>query len=717
MAILVRNLWREGGAAFWLAWAFVSGTLALNVLTDPVSRKLRLCAFLVAAVGGFSAPGMAVLAFLTSLCWFEVPLLRFGFPNQFITDVAMIGLMTGVSLRLSRQTPSSPDSRFGKDLANLHPFFFALVPVTLLAASYATVSFTELSSLSGVGINPWFAARALSREAFNWAIERDQFHNFSMIVAFTIQCLWIRFLFWRWDDLGLSPRKIFGSVVVGAVPVCLVALGQILAPQLIAPNLNGGVSGTLQNQNLLSYESGLALISLISLISVTPLLSPRQKNFRAVAIFVLFPLFAFGLFAGLGRLEWIAMMAIGMVAGIWNLIFLLRSPDRLQAVLRRTIPITAAVIVCLVMIVLVVSFYPSKFPYQGKLTELIAIFSDFSFERLFFAGGRGPHMKKALEFFGDYTLFGIGLDSFFVRGGQSYEVHNWILKWLVGLGIPAVAVLVGAVVVTGTIIGSATMKSKDRLTAGLPAAIAALAFMGICILGDTTLSYRNLLTQAASVVAILVTMAWPPSKLVRLSAQWSLIALCVGAVVWGQYSRIRPQTWPRVVQAYAEERRSDAAVSFNWQALATVFNVPDRLQNVAWCLTFDAKGIAMDPTEITVAPLTSDVVHPQSHWMASDLGAFEGRVRDLGVSLTGVKIAGRDLWSPVCLCHDGSARNVNGVYLRGANAVIPAITRGFGQLDTRLLSFATSKVELLPVAKSVTTEGSTQQLVAGCQNL
>ena len=135
MAILVRNLWREGGAAFWLAWAFASGTLALNIVTDPVSRKLRLCAFLVAAVGGFVAPGMAVLAFLTSLCWFEVPLLRSGFPNQFITDVAMIGLMTGVSLRLSRQTPSTRDSRFGKDLANLHPFFFALVPVTLLTES------------------------------------------------------------------------------------------------------------------------------------------------------------------------------------------------------------------------------------------------------------------------------------------------------------------------------------------------------------------------------------------------------------------------------------------------------------------------------------------------------------------------------------------------------------------------------------------------------
>jgi hypothetical protein len=266
-------------------------------------------------------------------------------------------------------------------------------------------------------------------------------------------------------------------------------------------------------------------------------------------------------------------------------------------------------------------------------------------------------------------------------------------------------------------IGLAWTRVKERPRTLFFVALACFAFMGICILGDTTFSYRNLLTQGATVVAVLVTMAWPLSKPVRLWIQWSLTGLCVAVVIWGQFSRIRPQTWPRVIYTHGDERRPDAFGYFNWQALATVFKVPDRLQNVAWCLTFDAKGIAMDPTEITVAPLTPDVIHPQSHWMASDLVSFEGRVRDLGVSLTGVRIAGRDSWSPVCLCHDGSARNVNGVYLRGANAVIPAITRGFGQLDTRLLSFATSKVELLPVAKSVTTEGSTQQRVAGCQNL
>ncbi len=417
---------------FNLALFGMNGLLLLHGLSSHPSGRLRLIACFFFTILGKKYPDKALLLGLSVLPIWDIPLLLLGHPNQFLSDMILLGLTNGLYWHARKRT-------FDQQETQIPPVVIFFVVTATLGWVAGVASLGEIYSLIKDNLDPFMALKGTLFGMFDWNLSQSWAHPLSVVTAYTIQCLWV-FTLWQWGKPFWDEKKSYQAIILGILINCFYAMGQkwFTIPKLYSLDLGG----LQQNGNLLSFLAGLGLCLIF-----------LMNQILVKKIFLSLPLII-GLILGMGRLSF---LALGFVGGI-----------RLK---RRWILLS----IILIPIILVPLLPLAPTPWKILVDKII----NLDLKGLFFLGGREKPFLAAWALSLFRPLSGIGIDLFYQKNGLFIEAHNLILDMALGLGWPFA--------IFGTGLGIFLLKNSWKLS--IVPFYCALVFMG-----DHPYSYRGILS-------------------------------------------------------------------------------------------------------------------------------------------------------------------------------------------------------------------------------
>lgn len=526
-----------------LIFALIAAIPLLNfclaLIYEDTARWVRLAAFGLPFFLSLWKPKVGFLAVVASLCWFEIPILRAELPNMFLSDLTLLGSLTAL-LICFRRTVFAAES----GLSGRHFLYLPLLFVSVHIGASFLVSLNELWAFSYDGLSKKQLLSMFGRKLWVWDMRDNPIHSLSVANGYLIQLLLIQVLTRLWRPLNIKASDLMWAVLLGSLPVFAMALSQWQG--WMSWIYSVGPAGTFQNENHLSYFSGMIL--LISL--VAGFLAFREGSLKkGFATIPIAAVSAFCLLLGRGRTAWFSLLVSILFIGVVMLVMQARTLWVDKTSLRSLLPrIFASVgIACLVLWGF---FIKLGIPEEGVITELLELFNAPSMEKLIFAGGRYHMMTEAWKAAFENPLWGIGLGHFFAKSNTQFEIHNQLLSWVVELGwlvIPfaIVPILVNA----GELVRALVIRKSWRES------FQGLAFLGLsiyiflCTIMDIYFSYRSLL--ALSTVVLLLPLL---SQDVRRMSSWWKPVFIVSGLFLGLMSVLSPHTRPILDQAWAVEQ-------------------------------------------------------------------------------------------------------------------------------------------------------------------
>lgn len=635
-------------------------------MTDLQSGKLRLITWLSMAVLASVRLEIASILAAATLCWFEIPLLRLGYPNQFLSDVVLLGLMSGSVANIQCRKSCS---KIGFNWTR-HPVGFALGFAIPLAFSQLIVSTIELHQISALGWNLRGFVSGISSHLYDWAIERDYLHRFSAVNAWIVHFLVAVFFVNATQNGVISTKKLLRGFTFGIWPVTLYALGQMIG--ILPYVFTTDIGGTLQNGNLLSYVGALALFAQIFLIARE---KPKPNLWLSGFMISTAFLSIFALIIGVGRISWISTLMAGMM-------FLPLLGKNLAELFRR-LKDHLAIVVFLCVAVAGLIFWTSPLQigtFRSAMIETSEIISSPSFVRLITAGGRMEHYTRALELWQDKFFYGIGLDSFFLKARLHLDIHNIWLKWGTELGV--VGFLIAVIASIRAILMIVRIWLRMNFLNISAAALGVVALFPA--LGDSTLNYKSML--AACTLCILpLTQQDLLSRPITGKAADSLpskfvMATLFAIFMWGLSSFSNPQSLVGFTESYETERDALAPGGYrSWVQMATLV-LREKSQS--------CQSVTIHPLlsgkeyEFKFGSFTDADPRPSSKGTITDLLNFE---KTLSSTLSTFSLPGGQ-WHTRCFCWPENSKSSH-LYIRSLSGDVIGFSRNSLGPDFRFVSF------------------------------
>ena len=237
-----------------LASLCLNGFFLGNLWLDEASRAPRLAVWIFFfALTGYSLRA-AVHTFIVALCLFENLTLRAGYPNQFLIECGALAILAGFSAfaKSRRETgEGKPGMAALIRLPTAVPLIFAIFFTLFSFANY-------LLFLKGLSPDPYSAGSALFmlvKRILDWDVsEHNLMHPPSLMYTHLLYLCFMALLCRQWKGIFKNQLQLLRLVVVSAFIVYGYAL--LEAFNLIEKHHPGGISGTFQNPNHLSFLQG-----------------------------------------------------------------------------------------------------------------------------------------------------------------------------------------------------------------------------------------------------------------------------------------------------------------------------------------------------------------------------------------------------------------------------------------------------------------------------
>jgi hypothetical protein len=650
---------------FYIILMLLEIPLLINFVLDQQSGHIRLLTWLLTVLVTLTRLEFGLAMMGLTLCWFEIPLLRLGYPNQFLSDIVILGLMTG---SFAHRRCRTAFKIFDFDWIR-HPIALALALVAPLALGQIIVSMIELHSVSANGWSLRSMISVITTRLYNWDIERDFLHRFSAVHALFLQLVAAIFFAMGIKYQIFHAKLLIRAFILGVHGTAIYAACQIFG--LLPVIYTVDIGGTLQNGNLLSFVGALALFGEIYLIT-----HRDTQNSTANSAYVLLScsLSIFALIAGVGRISWLgSIIAMAM--------FLPVVIKEFQIYRRLLNPRSVfIVLICSLGIGLIYFSLRNVGSMIAASEELLRVLRSNSFWAIISAGGRMEHYTRAWGLWQENLIEGIGLDAFYLRGGVGLDIHNLALKWGTELGLFGFLIAIIAILSAVITILRIWLKLNLKNTSIAALAVAALA----PALGDSTLNYKSLLLAATlctlPLTAAAYELRWPLQSASRKFKAWVGMGSCIFCFLAGFLTMSKPQILVNYYGGYGSEPDvTSPSGSNSWRPLATVLP----LTSSAGCHEFAIRPlIASHHYTFKIAPISSVAKQLSGVTSLAELAEHE---ESLGSRLRHFeKIGGQ--WHKICVCMSPGTQ-AKELYLRSEEGdMIGFAKAGLGP-DQRFVSY------------------------------
>lgn len=650
---------------FYLTLILIEIPLFINFFADGRSGSLHLLSWLLAVILTLISLEFGVVFAVLTLGWWEIPLLRLGYPNQFLSDIVVLGLMAGsLGHRKCRDVFNPGD--FGWIH---HPIALALFLITPLAVGQLLASLYELQSLSATGLGFRRFIVSVAARLYDWDIERDFLHRFSAVNAFIVHLV-VAIFFTTCIKHGLlSQRVVLRAFILGVHGIAAYAALQIMGIMPVVYTVD--IGGTLQNGNLLSFMGALALFAEIHLtIQAGSRVGPKQIMMTLLSCTACM----FAMIAGVGRISWLSSALAAMLfipIGIKK--FKMRR-DFLS--IRLLVP----TLLFFGLGALITYGLRNLGSMSAASAELIGILKDPSLMKIISAGARMGQFSAAWRLWQENLLSGIGLDAFYIKGGVGLDIHNFALKWGTEMGL--VGFLIGCLAILNASIVIARVWWRNDLKNISIAALAVVAL--VPALGDSTMNYKSMLL-ASSLCTIPLAVIYDPIKspIVTYSRKAKFLIgtfLVTLFFMLGLATLTNPQSLVRYVGNYGAETDLTSPTKLNsWRPLATVLAIKGDQS----CYEFSIKPlIRSHEYRFRVTSLTANDSRPPDF---STLVALNNYEQSFGERLKTFETLGGE-WRRVCVCIKNVGQ-ANALYLRSYRGEVIALSKADLGVDYRFVGF------------------------------
>ncbi len=643
---------------------------------DGTSRWPRLLAY--ACIGGLTyiRPRWGLFLTIASLAWFEIPVLRLGYPNMFLSDVTLLACCSALAIR-----GFSLGERASWGKLEYHILYLPLLFACGQIAVSWLISMADLYSMSYEGFRWQRLLSMLVRRTWYWDIRNNPLHSISIVIGYGIQLLWIQALFFSQQRLKLERGFYIAALGCGALPVLLYALGQFFAllPLIYAVD----IAGTLQNGNHLSFYAG--LIALASLM-VLPEIIAQKKWWLLMPGAILFAGAIFGVIVGRGRTVWIALPLT--IFGIFSLQLLRWSWQYSLKPARLLAASVAAVLGVGVGCYVLLSHWAGARAYLTP--ELYEVLLHPSLRKIAFAGGREAHLLVAWQEAFQLPWTGIGTGNFFLKSGYEFDIHNPVFSWIVELGwltLPLLLLMGGWLSWRLARLTGRVFTSKDEVFS-LLVMVGIYPYVALGGLLDNFASYRSLL--AVCTVALSFPLFFYPWA--ARSRRFSRLAL-LGGITLGLVSLASPQTRPYLGQVWREE-----GLDYLWHGpLLWVDLNPGECQQIELRLPFPRGKTVFSLRMVPVVESPS-----RSANLTKNRQFFAASPRE-EISLSNSQ------WHQLCFCNEDFAQETRvAVGLFSHQGEYLSLSQHNYAHDDRFISFAIKIPPIIPLAVAQVSEAYPQ---------
>jgi hypothetical protein len=593
--------------------------LAINIATDPISGPLRGCVWIICFISSYISP-LNSLAFLigTAACW-DIPLLRLGYPNQFLTDVMTLGFAGGFLFNFSQRENVYTDSGNQKNLSKILDSWsdpiktWAYLCFSLVAAFLIT-STQELASISAAGFSFKNFILTIGERGFDWAIEGHLISRYGPIIGLGTLIILSKNLdkAKNNDPDRRFPRLVILSIIFGSTVNFAYAIAQLFEVSMAPRIYTIDIGGLTQNGNHLSYAGLLTLVTVLyGLMDIqTRISSHILFRFLIILIGIISGLGM--LLIGYGRASWVGVVS-GTIIGCIFYIIKAGAPRRLFIGL-----ISFFGLLIILSFGLLYGGAANKISgtYSIANAEIFEILKNPSFGRIFSAGGRSDHYLAAWSDFLNNFWVGIGYDGFFARHPFFLEIHSLPLKLLAECGILGGLAFLGIVFSILTISVRGIRHGQTTASSKLAISVGGIWAISIPILADALLSFRGLATMALGIMflqigQILDELTTNPPKnseaksFLPIGANLKTISFLGFLAAFTLSKFFGAQTIPILTKGYPTEK--DDQHSFNWRGLITELPFGQKLETWPQCIDIPFQSpVRIGQYSITFARLSRD---------------------------------------------------------------------------------------------------------------
>ncbi len=636
--------------------------LLLSTVYDHDARWLRLGVFL-----GFFAltslrPIIGLCFTIACFAWFEIPVLKLGYPNMFLSDVTILGCLAGLLLHEGWR-PSKD-----RDGSTAHVFYFPLIFAVLLLILQFTNTLFELREISYEGISKTKFAALIGRKVWNWDIRNNPVHALSVANGYLLQLGLIASVVSRINKSeGSSQRikieQILWAVIFGSVPVFIYALAQRF--DFLSNDFSIGIAGPFQNKNILSFYSGMVVLSAVYLCCKY---HEELKPKTALTTLFVALIGLYFVFLGESRTSIFALAAAFMGFFSIELMFHQNKKRYFVAIITTFFVATFLLIAALKL---------TNLSENPKWTELIRLIQGGSLKSVLLAGGRETNLPLAWSASFEYPWTGIGLGNFFTKAGVNYEIHNHFLDWIVGFGWLSLPLCLFFVARSFYFQMSAAWPQKKSADPSYPLSFlcAVSLFLFVTMFFDHYFSYRSVLSTASVLLCVpTLGISLKPSR----GIYFGLIALVL-ALTASRFTN--PQSRPSGYLSWdVEYNQTNGKPELQWHGTIYRKSFEDECLYIHLRPVFPKGSLTIHASSVTAEQLPSKFVS------FNDQRQFRPRLNHQSFELP----AGT--WTGSCFCLSSDFKNRYLLLMSERGEYLSLSKYDFGA-DDRFISFGTGNNE------------------------
>ncbi len=651
----------------------------LSIVLDEQSRYLRLAFFLPFLVGGLLVPRLSFWALIPAALWFHLKTVQWGYPNQFVFEFSVMAWLTAMAIRhrpsTRRITNKGSFQFFSRLIA--HPFFLVMAFCVISGLLSFAIAYGELKAFSLLRLTPHAFVTTAARSLFAWQVT-GPLHPLSLVTAYSIYLCLLARLAEDHGRLHITRWAFVDVVMLSALPVFAMAVGQYYLPSLFSRQFAVDVSGTFQNGNHLSFFAALVILFAAWRFAAAKRGDVVVRGFTLlIGLLSLFPLLV-----GRGRNAWIGLAtasAISFVYFIW---------PRLTRIFRYVL---SGVVATTLVVATVMLWRGSGF--GGSSLRLLD-------------AERAKQMLIGWDLFWRHPWQGIGFGNFFLYADLGFDIHNLYQGVLVELGIfGLLTTLVGIVLFAKAVFFSdSRLPFAFELRPQVAVSMAVAVMLLVTGVLDVFFTYRYFLFILLLWFA-LELLHLPDMTFVRVSYQFwlrrsfmvvSLLAAAVG--LSGLF--YAPQSRALLKGSYQIEKWDELGRNYRWHG-----PIAELAWNPANCLRFVVRPVSVPGLQVlTLSFLAPDTKVPDGMRIREYLRWHQSLSNKTTSALYS------DTWNLVCACPSerlsrefaqrcAERRGACRLYLGLGDASYMSLTGDGKNRDDRLLAMAIdSQPEHLPYA-------------------